>query len=41
LRRLLNSHSFKEILEGVAGPRNARRMASFLKTVVVVVEPVK
>jgi hypothetical protein len=41
LRRLLNSKTFEQILDGETGMRNARRMASFLKTVVVVIERIK
>ena len=41
LRRLLKKYTFDEIVGGTAGTWNARRMASFLKTVVVVVEPIK
>ena len=41
LRRLLNTYTFVRILGGAAGPRNARRMASFLRTVVVVIQQIK
>ena len=41
LRRLLKTNTFEAILDGTAGTRNAERMASFLKTVVILVEPVK
>ena len=41
LRRLLNTYKFEQILGGAAGTRSAERMASFLKTVVILVEPVK
>jgi hypothetical protein len=41
LRRLLKTNTFEEILKGTAGARNAERMASFLKTVTILVEPVK
>lgn len=41
LRKLLGKYKIQKILDGAAGARNAERMASFLKTVVVVVEPIK
>ena len=41
LRQLLASYKIQNILDGAAGVRNAERMATFLKTVVVITEPIK
>jgi len=41
LRSLLDTNTIPQVLDGAAGTVNAQRMASFLKTVVVAVEPVK